>query len=214
MSRHLSRLQAALLGLAVCGGLGLGLYTLFTVGNRNLGRDSFTVQAGFPDIGGVEVGARVRIQGMDAGEVEAIEPPLSAREAVKLRLRLAGKFRHLVSADARVQIVADGLMGGKLVKIVPGTSDVPVADGADLAAAPSPDWTEGLAESATKLNRLLGDIDSALADFRHGQGAAGAQGARDQLETELTNLAQANRRLEQRVLTTQSNIQQMRQWLE
>src|SRR5262245_8169438 len=135
MSRHLSRLQAMFLGLAVFGGLGLGCYTLFMVGNRNgLGSDAFTVRAGFADGGGVEGGSRVGIQGIDAGEVEAIEAPASAGEPVRLRLRLAGKHRHLVRSDARVQIVSDGLLGGKIIKLLPGNSDTPVADGAELAA--------------------------------------------------------------------------------
>lgn len=175
MSRHLSRLQAMLLGLAVCGGLGLAAYTLFTVGNRNgLGRDAFTVRAGFADVGGVEIGSRVRIQGMDAGEVDAIEPPVSAGDPVKVRLRLAGKYRHLVRTDARVQIISDGLLGGKLIKVLPGRGDEPVEDGAELAGAPTFDLNDGLAEAAGKLNRILGDLDSTLADFRQGQGTAGS----------------------------------------
>src|SRR5579864_1298582 len=108
MSRQLSRLQAAVLGCAVAGALVLGGGTLFTVGERSgWGSDSFRVVAGFPDVGGVEVGCRVRIQGIDAGEVEAIVPPAVPGEDVKLRLRIAAKYRHLVGADARVQIVSE-----------------------------------------------------------------------------------------------------------
>ena len=97
MSRSLTRLQALLLGAAVLLGAGLGVAGLFTVGSRGwFGKDALTVRVGFADVRGVEVGTRVRIQGIDAGEVEAILPPENPGEPVKLQLRIAGKYRHLV----------------------------------------------------------------------------------------------------------------------
>lgn len=175
MSRHLSRMQAMILGLAVVGGLALGAYFLFTIQNRHgLGPDAITVEAGFNDVAGIEVGSRVRIQGLDAGEVVAIDPPESTGEPVKVRLRLAGKIHHLVRADARAQIMSDGLLGSKIIKVLPGASADPVADNGVLATVPVADFSEGLADAAAKLNRVLGDMDGLLADFRQGQGSAGA----------------------------------------
>ena len=80
MSRTLSRLQAVLLGLIVLTGLSLAVGGLFLIGNRGwYGADAFHVRAGFPEIRGVEVGTRVRLKGMDAGEVTAVLPPEKLR---------------------------------------------------------------------------------------------------------------------------------------
>lgn len=176
MSRHLSRLQAVVLGSAVLAGLGLGWYALFVIDQRRgLDSNAFTVHAGLADIGGVEPGTRVRIQGMDAGEVEAILPPQTPGEPVELRLRLSGKFRHLVGADARVQIAPDSLLGGKVVRVLPGSAGkIPVADGARLASVPLEELGDTLAQAAGKLQRVLSEIDATLADIRAGQGTAGA----------------------------------------
>jgi phospholipid/cholesterol/gamma-HCH transport system substrate-binding protein len=170
MSRHLSRLQAVVLGFVVLGVLALGTIGLFAIGSRHgLGADSFHILAGFQDIGGVEVGTRVRIQGIDAGEVEEILPPDAPGASVRLRLRIAGKLRHLVRSDARVQVVSEGLLPGKIVRILPGQPDAPqVADDVELAALATPELAEELAHATAKLNDVLGDVRTTLYEFRQG----------------------------------------------
>src|SRR6516165_869905 len=124
MTRQLSRWQSTVLGLVVLVALGLAGGGLFVIGERTgWGSDSFRVVAGFPDVGGVEVGSRVRIQGIDAGEVEALLPPERPGEPVKLRLRISTKYHHLVGEDARVQIGSENLLAGKIVRILPGAPD-------------------------------------------------------------------------------------------
>lgn len=176
MSRDLSRWQAAVLGFVVLLALGLAGGGLFVIGERaGWGSDNFRVVAGFPDVGGVEVGSRVRIQGIDAGEVEALLPPALPGEPVKLRLRIASKYHHLVGDDARVQIASESLLAGKVVRILPGAPDAtPVADGGELAALVQPDLLEGIAQAAGKLNRLLTEVDSAMQAFRRSEGATGS----------------------------------------
>lgn len=173
MSRELTRLQALVLGGIVVAALFLGGYALFAIQERRgLGADAFTVHAGFRDIGGVEVGTRVRVQGIDAGEVDAILPPEVPGEPVKLRLRMGGKLRHLVTRDAKVHVGSDTLLAGKVLRVLPGSAE-PVEDGAVLATVESPDVLDTVALAAGKLNSLLGEADATLASLRKGEGTAG-----------------------------------------
>ena len=136
------------------------------------GSDSIRVVVGFPDISGVEKGTRMRIQGMDAGEIEEIIPPENPGEKVKLRLRIAGKFRHLVRADAKVQIGSDNLLAGKNVRVLPGSVNAPlVEDNGELQADIQPDVLEGIAQAAGKLNKLLVEVDGAMQTFRKNDGS-------------------------------------------
>ncbi len=164
MSRSLTRLQAVLLGVAFLFGLGLAGTGLYAVGNRQwLGSDTFHVRVGFPQIHGVEVGTRVRVQGIEAGEVEAIEPPAAPGGNVTLHLRLAGSLRSLIRSDATAQIVGEGMIGGKVVEINPGTSSAtPIEENGLLASKPSAELTD-----------ILGQVNNALADIREGQGTVG-----------------------------------------
>jgi phospholipid/cholesterol/gamma-HCH transport system substrate-binding protein len=175
MTRELTRWQALVLGGIVLAVLVLGGYALMAIQERRgLGADAFTVHAGFRDIGGVEVGTRVRIQGIDAGEVTAILPPDVPGDPVTLRLRLAGKLRHLVARDAKVQIAHETMLAGKVVRILPGTTSAgPVDDDAMLAVLEGPDMLDTVAQAATRLHKLLGDADATLTAVRTGEGAAG-----------------------------------------
>ncbi len=173
MSQSLSRGQALRLGVVVAAALLLGGTALLFVQQRTgFGGSSVRVQAGFPDIRGVETGTRVRFQGIDVGEVEAIVPPEQPGQPVQLRLRVAGRFHHLVRADAKVEIASDSLLAGKFLRIIPGSAQAElVADGAVLAGQAQPDLLEGITQAATKLNTMLADIDTALASLRSDNGS-------------------------------------------
>jgi phospholipid/cholesterol/gamma-HCH transport system substrate-binding protein len=201
MSRTLTGLQALGLGVVVLAGLGLGVWLLFAVGSRGwYGKDALHVNVAFDKIGGVEVGTRVRIQGLDAGEVYAIAPPEEPGGPMVLRLRLKGEYRHLVRSDAQVQIASEGLMGGKVVEIAPRKPrpgeepKPPVADGDFLVAQPVTEVADLVEKGNNVLNAVLeGDglvpwllkdpqaIHSFLEMMNHGT-AALRQG-KDALET-------------------------------
>src|SRR5262245_5617451 len=155
VSNGLSRLRAILVGLVVLGGLALGTLGVFLVGSRGwFGSNSLHVRAAFPEVRGVEVGTRVRIQGIDAGEVAAILPPEGPDKPVVLRLKLRAEYRHLVRAGSTVQIVPEGMLGGKVVELRPparrpdgGEPDLrPVEDDALLASAPTAELTDVLGQ--------------------------------------------------------------------
>jgi phospholipid/cholesterol/gamma-HCH transport system substrate-binding protein len=173
VSRNLSRKQASLLGFLVIVTLALGGSALLIVNERSgWGGGSIHVLVGFPDINGVEVGTRVRIQGMDAGEIEAIVPPDNPGESVKLQLRIAGKYRHLLREDAKVQIASENLLASKVVRILPGSAQAKlVEDQGFLQADIQPDTLEGIARAAAKLNSLLTEVDGAMQALRKNEGS-------------------------------------------
>jgi phospholipid/cholesterol/gamma-HCH transport system substrate-binding protein len=155
--------------LVVAAGSVLGLLGLFAVGSRGwLGTHALEVRVGFDAIRGVEVGTRVRIQGIDAGEVAAIEPPAGPGEPVVLCLRLRGDYRHLVLSGSTVHIENEGLIGAKVLEIdsagiKAGTPAAdPVADGATLRSRP-----------AVELSDTLAAVNSTLQSLRGGDGTLG-----------------------------------------
>ena len=81
---------------------------------------TFRLRAQFESIAGLEVGHRVRVQGIDAGVVEKIVAPRAPGEPVELVLRVDERLRHLVRTDAVARIVSEGLVGAKVVELSPG----------------------------------------------------------------------------------------------
>ncbi|MBI1831872.1 MAG: MCE family protein [Planctomycetes bacterium] len=175
MSRNLSAMQAVVLGLLVVGTLTLGGFGLAVLNERS-GWTSGNVRVvvGFPDVAGVEVGSRVRIQGIDAGEVEALLAPEKPGDLVKLQLRIAGKYRHLIREDAKVQITSDSLLAGKVVRIVPGSpGGKPIDDYAELKADVRPDPLEDASKALAKFSSTLAKADAILDGIDKGEGTVG-----------------------------------------
>jgi outer membrane protein OmpA-like peptidoglycan-associated protein len=172
MSRPLSHWQAILLALVLLGGIALGAVGLFALGSRGwFGGNALTVRAGFNEVRGVEVGTRVRIHGIDAGEVVGIERnPDDDDFPVILRLVIKGEFRRDVREGSTVRIASEGMLGNKVVEVrkpllTGGRKliDVPVvADNAILASEPSPELTD-----------LLAQVNDALKGVKGGQGTIG-----------------------------------------
>ena len=168
MSRVLSRVQALLLGLIVLLGVGLAVLGLFAVGSRGwFGKEPLRVRVGFREIGGVEVGTRVRIQGMDAGEVIEILPPDAPDGPIVLRLALKDEYRRLVRNRSTVQILSQGMLGGKVLEIHRGKlpSDKPDEPAAEDALLQS--------EESTELADVLGQVKQTLQDIQNGEGTLG-----------------------------------------
>lgn len=174
MVRPLNRWQAILLGLVVLLGISLAFLGLFAIGSRGwFGADALRVQSAFPEIRGVEVGTRVRIHGIDAGEVVGIERHDDEENPVLLKLYIKGEFRPEVRENVTVRIASEGMLGTKVVELrrpprIPGqpTVDSPVvADGALLASEPTPELTDVLGKLGKALDEE-GTVGKLLRDPR------------------------------------------------
>lgn len=164
MSRPLSRWQALILGLVVVVGLTLAAVAVFAVGSRGwFGSNALRVQAAFREIKGVEVGTRIRIHGIDAGEVVGIERQADDNHPVLLRLLIKHTFREDIREGSTVRIVSEGMLGTKSLEIRrPRSPAPPVPDGATLASEPNPD-----------LGDVLAQVNDALKGLKSGDGTLG-----------------------------------------
>lgn len=126
MSHSLSRWQSVVLGLAVVAALALGGLGVARIASKQgLWADSVDVAVGFPEAHDITPGTPVRIRGVEAGQVVAVEYPVSdsAGAEVTVRLSLQAKFADRLYADATAQIQGSGVFGGKVVAINPGTPE-------------------------------------------------------------------------------------------
>jgi phospholipid/cholesterol/gamma-HCH transport system substrate-binding protein len=160
VTESLRRGQAILLGLIVVMALLLAAGGLFTVGDHHqLWHGSYQVQVQLPAAGGLDVGSRVRVQGVNAGQVVAIDQPTVRGGSIIVRLRLDGRFRTQLGSDAHAEVKNEGLIGMKVLDIVPGSP------GADVLADNS--VIPGTVESLTDdLRRLSAESEKTLQDVR------------------------------------------------
>ncbi len=161
---------------------------------------TFQVRALFPSIGGLEVGHRARVQGIDAGLVEQVIPPQAPGGAVEVVLKIDLRLRELVRADARAKIVAEGLVGAKVVEIVPGRPDAPVlASDGQIAAEPVTLPSDLFSQAQSALARIdkaaaaaergLAETTALVESIRKGEGTIGKLARDDELYHRLNQVA-------------------------
>ena len=142
------------------------------------------MRAQFETISGLEVGHRVRLQGMDAGVVERIVPPGEPGQPLELILRIDERLRSLIRADAVARIVSEGLVGAKVVELSPGRPDAPrLSETARIASERPIEVNDLLKKAASSLARLdaatqaaeqgLGELNAIVGSIRRGEGSLG-----------------------------------------
>ena len=147
---------------------GFGLYQV--AGRHWRVQPTFRVRAQFETIGGLEVGHRVRLQGIDAGVVERVVAPGEPGQPVELVLRIDERLRPLVRTDAVARIVSEGLVGAKVVELTPGRPDAPPVAELDRIASERPiEMTDLLKKAAGSLARLETPDAVRRAGARRGQ---------------------------------------------
>lgn len=192
MNSGLSRSKAISLGLVLVACLALAGWGLLRIGAKEtrLG-DTFEAVVVLADAGELEPGAVVRIRGLDAGQVVAIEAPAEDPDHVHVRLKLAKSQRDRVFADARAQVATKGLLGASTLNILPGKTAAGVWDGSPIPGEPSID----LQTVAAKLSKIADQADALFGDVREGKGTVGKLLKDDDLYKELKGLSKEAREL-------------------
>jgi phospholipid/cholesterol/gamma-HCH transport system substrate-binding protein len=190
----------------VLGVLALAGFGLTEVASRQWKvQRTFTVQADFATILGVETGSRVRVQGIDAGVVESIVPPTVPGQPVRLVFRVDEKLRRLVRSDAQARIVTEGVVGSKVVEIVPGKADAPpLRPSGMIGAEPSVELADLVRKAAVSLDRIdavslaaergLGEANEIAAAIKKGDGSLGKLMKDDEAYRRLVGLSDKGER--------------------
>lgn len=171
---HWLQLKVGLVIIAAVAGI------LVAIMNLNEGMGLFgqhaTLRALVEDSHGIKVGAPVRLNGVDTGNITHIAIDSSSGK-VSLTFTVNNDIRPLLRRDAAVLIRPMGLLGDKYLELLPGTpKEPPLPDGAVLTGEAEIDIT-GVADSATatleNVNRGLRDLQTILVGLKEGKGTAG-----------------------------------------
>lgn len=149
MSQSLSRAQAVVLGLVVVAALGLGGYGVARIADKQgLWADTVELTAGFPEAHDITPGTPVRIRGVDAGQVVAVEYPDGDGPGaeVTVRMRVRAQFAGRLYSDASAQAHNSGLLGSKVVSIRPGNPNKGALAGGRVRGVKPFDVEEAVAE--------------------------------------------------------------------
>jgi len=111
------------IGAFVIGGLALFGLGLFLIGDRRmLFSKSADYYTEFAQVNALEAGAKVRVGGMDAGEIVEIRVPRGPDSKFRVKFRIVEKMFPVIRTDSIASIATDGLLGNKFLLIDIGTT--------------------------------------------------------------------------------------------
>ncbi len=155
--------RLAAVGAFVIGGLLLFAVGLFLIGDRRrLFTDTIVIYAEFEQIAALDNGAKVRVAGMDAGEVDQISVPNGPSAKFRVRMRVREDLHPLLRVDSVASIQNDGLVGNKFVQIETGTDGSPLVEAYGTIRSREPfdiaDLMLMMSDTLVTLNAMLIDV--------------------------------------------------------
>jgi phospholipid/cholesterol/gamma-HCH transport system substrate-binding protein len=189
-------------GLFVLAGAILLVVVIFYVTGAGALGPKYRLHVFLPEVDGLTVGAPVRVDGVDVGNVEkiVIAPPKPGQQPVKDRsievdLRIQKTFQDYVRADSSAGLITEGLLGNRYVdidrgfvgRILQNDEEIPWREEKALkeVVERSADLMQNLSSITVKANDVLNDI-------RNGKGSLGKflvdEQAYNRLNSSLGNL--------------------------
>ncbi len=185
------------LGIFVSVTIALFIVGIYFIGQRQkLFVDTFHVSGIFTDISGLQVGNNVRFSGINVGIIEDIQQVTDT--TVRVDMQIVEDSRKFIKKNAIAIIGSDGLMGSKIVVIIPGTvGKRELSDNDVLATARQVNLDEILAKlkiTSDNAAHITGDLSAIMSEVRAGKGTIGMllmdSTFADNLDAALVNIKQ------------------------
>jgi phospholipid/cholesterol/gamma-HCH transport system substrate-binding protein len=194
-------------GALVLVGFILLVLAIFFIGSRkNMFDRTFTVQAKYTNVSGLQVGNAVRFTGINVGTVESIR--ILNDSTVNVSMALQKSVQQFIKKDAYASIGSDGLMGDKLVIIEHGSPNAPVIQDNDYIDGEDPvemsNILARMGDVADNATILTGNLAEIVYKVNNGEGSLGR----------LINSDALARRLEGTVASTQQTVQSIQKGAE
>jgi len=145
-------------------GIGIFGYGIYFIGKKsNLFGDTFTISGVFRDVSGLKIGNNVRFSGINVGTVSEIK--LINDTLVQVDVTVETQTQKFIRKNSKMEIGTDGLMGSKVIKITPGTTDSPTVKEGDVLETVEAIQIDNIMKELKKSSVNTSKITSNLADI-------------------------------------------------
>jgi phospholipid/cholesterol/gamma-HCH transport system substrate-binding protein len=192
-----------LVGIFTVAAVALFAVGLFLIGNQHKAFNRHIVfYTSLQNVNGLAKGAKVRVDGMDAGELQTIEIPSKPSQKFRLKLNVDDRLRGLIRQDSLVTLETEGVVGDAFLLIHSGTDHAPEAPAESTLPSKEPlelskllEQAQGIMKQAsTTIDDLQGtvkdvsghldttldtatntlkNVNGVVGDIHNGKGAAG-----------------------------------------
>lgn len=139
------------LGVFIITGLVILVVSLYLIGrNQHLFGSSFPLKAKFRNVEGLMPGNNVRFAGIQCGTVKDIE--IINDTTIEVSMLINNETSSYIRANATASIGTEGLMGNKVINIVPGGSGASHIESGGMLKASSNDGLDDMLHTLSKTN--------------------------------------------------------------
>jgi phospholipid/cholesterol/gamma-HCH transport system substrate-binding protein len=173
---------------------------LFLIGNQHKAFNRHVVfYTNLRNVNGLTKGAKIRVDGMDAGELQSIEIPSTPSQKFRVKMNVEDRLHGLIREDSLVTVETEGVVGDTFLLIHSGTDHAAEAPAESTLPSKEPlelskllEQAQGImTQASTTINDLQGtmkghldttldtstttirNVNGLVADVRNGKGAAG-----------------------------------------
>ncbi|MFY9311079.1 MAG: MlaD family protein [Bacteroidia bacterium] len=201
------------LGVFVTVGVALFIIGIYFIGSRqHLFSDNFRISGIFKDVSGLQIGNNVRFAGINVGTISDIE--ITTDTTVRVDMIIDRASQKFIKKDARAIIGSEGLMGNKVLVIMPGSSEQePISDN-DIIETSMPvsfdDILANLKVTTDNASIITDDLATIMSGIRSGRGTVGklfmdSSFARNVDQT-IVNLKKSSKGLDENMEAAKHNI--------
>lgn len=164
------------LGIFVSVSIILFIAGIYFIGRRQqLFSRTFHVSGIFKDISGLQVGNNVRFSGINVGVIENIQQITDS--TVIVDMLIDEHTRKFIKKNAKAIIGSDGLMGNKILLIIPGVPGKQEIADNDIIETTRPvnldDILLKIKEASDNAANITGDLSVIMENIREGKGTIG-----------------------------------------
>jgi phospholipid/cholesterol/gamma-HCH transport system substrate-binding protein len=203
MAQHKQLTWAELrVGLFVLAGAVLLAVVIFYVTGGGGWGPKYRLHAFLPEVGGLALGAPVRVNGVEVGNVEKIVialpmpgAPPSKEHNIEVDLRIQKSFESYIRSDSTAVLITEGLLGNRYVDIERGFVGRVLQNDDEIPGREEKALKEVVERSADlmdSLSSITRQASAVLTDVRNGRGSLGKfmvdQTAYNHLNSSLENL--------------------------
>jgi phospholipid/cholesterol/gamma-HCH transport system substrate-binding protein len=164
------------LGIFVTISIVLFIAAIYIMGKKQLlFGNTFQVSGVFKDVNGLQIGNNVRFSGINVGIVKDIQ--LVTDSTVRVDMTIDENTRKYMKKNSKAIIGSDGLMGGKILLIIPGSASNDLIANNDTIATAQPvnmeDIMVKLKVTSDNAAAITGDLAAIIHNVRSGNGTVG-----------------------------------------
>jgi phospholipid/cholesterol/gamma-HCH transport system substrate-binding protein len=154
------------LGVFVLAGLLFLVLLLYMIGkNSNLFGKTYVLKARFENVQGLVAGNNVRFSGIETGTVKKIR--ILSDTVIEVSMIIDKDMQSIIRKNAIVSIGTDGLVGNKVVNIVPSRQPADLAENGDVLATKKAVDTEEMLQTLSTTNNDVALIAADLKETIH-----------------------------------------------